>query len=147
MEKLKGNYSLCVHMADEFFNAAQSVYEGPISMAQGRLYPYAVNMAFACELYMKAIQMHFDENECFTKTHDLKIIFDELPEFEKEYIRLGYGDCHCTEPFDLFLNNHKNVFEEWRYIFQDGKSGKTFNYSGFQAFAFSLQESVKRINS
>lgn len=145
--KEKGNYAHCVHMADSFYCLAQKAGENVIRMVEGYMYPYAVNIALSSELYLKAIQMYYDENDEFFVGHDLKYLYDQLPDHEKSEIRLRFENNERDEKLEEFLSKHKLVFLDWRYAFEEGKGGATINYSAFQRFVPSLQESIRLINS
>jgi len=84
--------------------------------------PKMVNISFACELYLKAIE----ENKCGAagKGHNLYKIFEKFPkEIQKEILNIWRGnageniiDCDYTRK--MFFDNLKaisNVFTRFRY--------------------------------
>ena len=82
--------------------------------------PSAVNSAFACEVFLKAILKHSDIG--ITKQHDLKELFELLPEriktFVKETSSANYGGSWTNWIGYEYLENVSKAFVEWRYIYE-----------------------------
>lgn len=56
--KKQGDFQVCRDSANQFKNVASWCFDGHgAEFLIETLYPYAVNAAFACELYLKAIQI------------------------------------------------------------------------------------------
>ncbi len=82
-----------------------------------------VNTAFACELFLKALLLHW--NIEFKKEHKLKPLFELLPEeYQKEVEQAVFYKCGGSvktlwgEPL---LDKVSNAFVEWRYWFEPRK--------------------------
>ncbi len=80
--------------------------------------PSIVNMAFACELYIKSI---LSDGDSETKGHDLYDLFDKLNEEDKTII-IKDTKRKGTDDFYASLNDSRNLFENWRYHFEKNKS-------------------------
>ena len=81
--------------------------------------PIIINAAFSCELFLKLL-LHI---KCirYKKTHDLKILFELLPEDLKNKVkyccvkRYGQWLDYCNLEY---LKNISNVFSDWRYNYE-----------------------------
>ena len=100
-----------------------------ITLAGGKYWslstPAMVNIAFACEVFLKAILLFHDIEymRCLkhNERHKLKPLFDLLPKEEyKEYLRLGMDN----ETFKTKLEEHSADFEKWRYFMENGNRVK-----------------------
>lgn len=81
--------------------------------------PIVVNAAFACEIFLKLL-LHIKYIR-YRRTHDLKILFELLPEDLKDKVKYccvkRYGqwlDCFNFE----YLKNISNAFSDWRYNYE-----------------------------
>ena len=145
-EKHTGNAELCIHMANEFYKVSQSLKGGPLELVHGKIYPCAVNISLACELYMKALSMSYDSNKEYIGVHNLKVLYDDLPEEIRKRIKLFFENRPVSgDSIEVFLDQNKNVFVDWRYTFEEGKGGCTYNYTGFQYFAIALRNEVEKL--
>jgi len=102
-----------------------------ISINNKTYIPNFVNMAFACELYLKIILQYKNREYC--KGHDLKTLYDEVVKTvdENELLIILAEEISKNLSFDFCKNNiinaecnlqnmfseHSNLFVEWRYIF------------------------------
>ena len=59
--KIKGNYNLALSEAEAFFEAACmcETEHFRLDMNSKFLFPFVVNLTFACELYLKSIMLFF----------------------------------------------------------------------------------------
>lgn len=76
--------------------------------------PSIVNMAFACELYLKALLADGD-NEM--RGHNLYELFKNLPEKIRLKITNSvafYGDDEFMQQLEI----HKYIFQDWRYFYE-----------------------------
>jgi hypothetical protein len=115
-----------IRSADEFFI---------ISFNNKTFIPNFVNMAFACEIYLKSILQH--NVGSFPKEHNLETLYDAAIKHidEKEFlIALNkevekdfpyYGVNNTERDLREMFKKHKNLFEDWRYIFE-GKVQKPY---------------------
>ena len=64
--------------------------------------------AFACELVMKAISITCKDEAL--KTHDLKDLFDELPQESQKRIKADFPNIEES------LSEYRQTFDKWRYF-------------------------------
>ena len=144
-----GDFILCRKEANYFYGLAQSlVLEDPFNLVSGACYPYAVNMALACELYMKALMIVHTSSSTFTRGHDLESLFNQLGEdlqrkIESEFQR-RIASLHG---FKYFLKSQKNVFKDWRYAFEQNGVDRVLDYTGFSTFGSILNEITNGIDN
>lgn len=112
-----GDFQMCFEMAKAFDDAAVQCIEDKGFFAGYVIYPFSVNAALACELYMKAIMISSSDNNEFVEGHHFDELFLELPEEAKTTIQEIYSKFAHSK-FDDMLNRNKNVFAEWRYSFE-----------------------------
>ena len=72
------------------------------------------NVAFSCELLLKAILYGFGVD--FSKTHGLKGLFEKLPQNEQEYISKNIAIENRETEFYLCLQEQDRAFPEYRYM-------------------------------
>ena len=95
--------------------------------------PAAVNSAFACEVYLKSILKYKGIIYETVKTdksgkkhkksiHDLKKLFELLPEWEREWVKAAATHNNAGQWYDVFgreiLANISQAFTGWRYIYE-----------------------------
>ena len=97
--------------------------------------PATVNSAFACEVYLKALLLYY--NIPLPKQHELKALYDMLPDKTKEWIMLtvinNHGAWKDAFGYDL-LDSISNAFLNWRYIYEgkETRNGKRIERTAFQ---------------
>jgi len=118
--------------------------------------PNFVNMAFACELYLKTILKH--KTGSYQRGHDLEVLYNNMATHISESDFLSVLARKYTELFidmsitiapseakrnlELMFQQHKNLFAEWRYIFE-GAIDKPYVVNNMLiAFAEALNEYV-----
>ncbi len=81
------------------------------------LIPSVVNMAFACELYLKALISDGEK----VRGHEWSTLFKKLsPEDRQSIIQTP---CFKDDSnFELKIKENERAFEEWRYHFEPDKS-------------------------
>lgn len=137
-----GDYEQCLQIANDFYRVSQSVVPDPF-VGEGRTpYPYAVLIAFSCELYLKALAIKTGEKHEFQGTHDLYVLFHNLPYRVQERIRNNYSDSSYRDKLDSFLKVDKDVFVNWRYSFVNEQKFEELYYSDFQLFAEALRRTI-----
>ena len=82
--------------------------------------PSIVNSAFACEIFLKALLLYHDV--IINKEHNLKSLFEMLPERVREYIisTVKYNTGRQWESVWGFdpVERISNAFVEWRYCYE-----------------------------
>lgn len=79
--------------------------------------PYVVNMAFACELYLKALISNGER----VSGHKWSDLFRQLSTEDKQEI-LSTPCFKGDSNFDCKIVENEKSFEEWRYYFEPDKS-------------------------
>ena len=106
--------------------------------------PEAVNSAFACEVFLKALCFYHDidwkdifkQSKPKKKGHDLKSLYDILPERVKDHVYYStlniYGCWKNAFGID-YLTLVSNTFEKNRYLYEHDlhKQGSVTTYVGF----------------
>ena len=130
--------SVCINEADSFLFVAKKIEDDFDTFLCGGMYPFTVNAAFACELYIKAILIHTSADGTIPKLHKLDELFNLLPEDAKTQIEALFNKQYKHNLLSL-VSEISNAFIEWRYAFENGVK---VNITGLLAFANSLQEYV-----
>lgn len=86
-----------------------------------KIYPYVVNVSFACEIYLKIIILL--NGETYGKIHTLKDLYvmsKVCSEFETYVIEntKNLDIKYDKEKLDNDLNLISNAFVKWRYVFE-----------------------------
>lgn len=133
--------SICKSEADSFLFVAKKIEDDFATFLFGGMYPFTVNAAFACELYMKAILIHSSTDGTIPKLHKLDELFKSLPMDSQKQIEILFNKQYKHDLL-LLLSEISNVFVEWRYAFENGVK---INITGLLAFANALQEYVHAV--
>lgn len=140
MNKLqKGDYGVCKDSANQF------LYVSKWCLQDGRyltdtFYPFAVNIAFACELYLKAIMIYRSPNDEFIPVHDLLELFEGLSPNDVTAVEKLFSNKYKKADIKTFLRENREVFPAWRYAMERGVS---IDISGFEAFSQALVEQIR----
>lgn len=115
---MNDNYDLdvCINEADSFLWVARKIEEDFDGFLSGGMYPFTVNIAFACELYMKAILIYGSTENTIIRVHKLDELFDVLPNDAKVQIEALYSR-QLKRDFRSLLSEISNTFIDWRYAF------------------------------
>lgn len=131
-----GDYQVCMDEATAFLAVAKSCAGDAGEFLAGKMYPFAVNASFSCELFIKAIMIKKSPTQEFSRGHDLKELFHKLDDEDRTAIRTAYNK-KCDKPLDELLYESGKAFEDWRYALEKGVS---ICVTGIIAFAEALQE-------
>lgn len=139
---MANNYdlSVCINEADSFLWVARKIEDSDQFLCGG-MYPFTVNAAFACELYMKAILIHFSSDGTIVKGHKLDELFKVLPDDAQSQIEASFNEQYKHD-LDILLTEISTAFIDWRYAFEHGVA---INVTGILAFATALEEYVNTI--
>lgn len=106
--------------------------------------PAAVNSAFACEVFLKALLLYFGIPK--SNQHNLKKLYDRLPDKTKDWVKqtvlLRYGAWSDAFGLEL-LDSISDTFVKWRYSYEhDPKKTCSLqnNISFLMAFRNTLRE-------
>ena len=117
-----GDYKVCIDEATAFLNVAKSCIDSIGEFLSGKMYPFAVNASFSCELFIKAIMIKQSPTQEFSRGHDLKQLFDALDDKDRTAIRSAYNK-KCSKPLDELLDESSKAFEDWRYALEPKQQG------------------------
>lgn len=106
-------FEICREEANQFLNLAKKSCTD-VNEYMSYMYAVSVNIFFSCELSLKAILIYNQMQENI-KTHEIKKLFDLLPENIKDEIRKQYSG---KEKIDNLLSEINNQFVDWRYAFE-----------------------------
>lgn len=86
-----------------------------------KIYPYIVNVSFACEIYLKIIILL--NGESYGKIHTLKDLYvrSKICDDFQNYVVNNTKNLdvkYDKEKLDNDLNLISNAFVEWRYVFE-----------------------------
>lgn len=137
-----GDFNVCYEAACSFLRVAEWCDgEDEIHFLSGGMYPFSVNIAFANELFIKAILIHNSSNDEFTKGHNLKDLFGILPQSDQVAITSTYN-AKCSEDLSTLLNENGDAFVDWRYALEREVS---ICIKGMLALAQALKEYIDSI--
>ena len=75
--------------------------------------PTIVNIAFACELYLKAILL--EQGAGVPETHELDFLYNQLSQQKRARIRKACGNK--KEEFEQLITEYSRLFIQYRYSF------------------------------
>ena len=138
----QNTYKVCIEAAHEFLHIAEQCSNDALELLCEKMYPFAVNAAFACELFLKGILIHNAPQKSVLKIHDLEKLFLELTPSQQSTIKNNFNKRYnCT--FETFLKETKDTFINWRYPMEKVLK---LNITGLLAFAKALEEQTQVIN-
>ena len=100
--------------------------------------PSVVNLAFACELYLKFLLIKSGLQNI--TTHNLSHLFSALPIEIQNRIR-NTPEFRGDTDFMVKLEEDKNVFKEWRYLFEG--NNKSVEVIFLENFALALHNEAE----
>ncbi len=139
-----------------------------------RIAPGAVNLCFAAELLLKGLLLLTSKKDI--KGHHLKLLFNELPESLRVQIELRYKyhieqdkdkkdygafkivltkknkekkeqDDSDDVSLDKLLTTHNKGFENWRYLYEIGRDGYTYeiDFKSMNCFIKSIVDTINTL--
>ena len=140
MNKLqKGDYEICKDSADQFLHVSNWCLENGQYLTD-TFYPFAVNIAFACELYLKAIMIYRSPSDEFISGHDLLKLYEGLSPNDATAIERLFSNIYKKADIKSFLGQNREAFPDWRYAMEKGVS---IDITGFEAFSQALVEQIR----
>lgn len=120
------NEVVLLRTADGFFSVGQTLYKKykyPLNFLLYYVSPYVVNMAFACELYLKYLYTMSTGDKRVIKAHALEEVYKLLDQKTQEELKLEFCEVltQSDEPlldFEKCLNIHNNAFIGFRYMYE-----------------------------
>ena len=161
MARILGDANFCKNVANAYLQTAIYCNEVDNNAKRQTLQfvsqsffsiPAIMNVAFACELFLKAICLYTNPDGSL-KGHYLSDLYEDLTASQKTELEKIFRS-HCLfEPITLesTLKKHYRVFEDWRYIYENEK---VTNPSAYEVYiddlldaAISLKEYVDTIKT
>lgn len=116
-----------------------------------RIYPFIVNKAFACEVYLKLILAEDDFDFKSLKIHNILKLFKNTSEKFKRYFYEFFQTEYGEKADETFLKSEitkiSNVFQEWRYIYERTNEENLVNYGFLNAFCDFLDKYSQQLIS
>lgn len=146
-----GDATFCKNIADSYLQTAIYCNELDRTAAHQNILftsdayfaiPAITNMAFSCELFLKAIRM-LTSPDGAQKGHHLSGLYEDLTAQQKNTLEVIFKKyCpHETVTFESTIKHHCKAFEEWRYVYENGKLQTPDAYiDNLLAAAMTLQE-------
>lgn len=139
--------------AEQFFNAAEHIWNDDTAELERYVYPLIVNYAFSCELSLKASEglVKFSEvtpdellkavnTESAVRGHDLYAIFTQLKPETQSAVETNFLTSTGT-PLIPLLKKCSKYFSHGRYSFE--QFGGSYYLSGVRDLAKGLLEAVR----
>ena len=112
--------------------------------------PAIVNSAFACEVFLKALLIFYDVP--FKKEHELKELYEFLPEDTRIWIKLAvmsnYGGIWTDILGRELLESISNAFVNWRYWYEfipQKTSSMQIDVGFLEMFRNTLRDACKQL--
>ena len=106
--RIKEDGSLAVRMPVDEIKNDPEYEERRLAKRMGTTMTEAMTAAFACELAMKAICLTCKDEAI--RTHDLRDLFEDLPEQSRKRIEVDYPDISTV------IETGRQTFGKWRYF-------------------------------
>lgn len=139
-KSMNGNYQEVLQVANSFYNVSQTMSDD-ISL----IFPRAINICFACELYLKIIKDKSSNN--YETQHDIFYLYNQLEATDRANILAKYNNLSISKSVDLVntLKSEGNSFIDWRYAFEN--QTLSFTYTFWSEFAIILKEYAESLIS
>lgn len=142
MEEWQRQFGVCFTEAKQFTKVANSVDQFNIDkMLNGGMYSFAVNISFACELFLKAIKIYETKGCNYKPTHNLCKLYNDISKQAKEKIKEEFEKENDHNIYK-FLKKESNNFLAWRYAFERCAE---INVSLFTIFSEILEKYVDEL--
>ncbi|NLP47986.1 MAG: hypothetical protein GX345_03475 [Clostridiales bacterium] len=120
------NLPTMLRTADGYFLAGKAILDtqkNAVDFLKYYISPCAVNLAFACEIYLKYLYSIENQKAKAIKTHGLLDLFSELEATTQGKIKADYEKWTSLFSFDDCIKVHNRAFEDFRYMYEDEKNG------------------------
>ena len=120
------NLSVMLRTADGYLLAGKSLLatrKNALNFFKYYISPCAVNLAFACEIYLKYLYAVENPEKTIDKTHGLLDVYHQLRDETKKMIKCDDEKWTSVMHFDECIKNHNKTFIVFRYMYEtDGIS-------------------------
>lgn len=115
----KGELKVCLAEACAFYEVGKSWATPEHILGPDKyIYPVIVNLAFSCELYLKALMIWRNPDGSFDRGHSLVDLFNGLSDTDRNGIKGLYIPEFSEWGFDGAIKEFNRLFEDWRYAFE-----------------------------
>lgn len=134
--KATGDFRVCIESANQFYSVAEWCFNrDAVDFMTNAMYPFVVNISFACELYIKAIMIKNSSLSEFERGHNLLDLYQALEAKDQAALEHEFTARYSAKKLKDLLDENKTVFIDWRYALEKTVSA---DISGLKAFADSL---------
>ncbi len=115
------NLSVMFREACGFFSVGEGLLNtihNPVQFLAYYISPCAVNLAFACEVFLKYLYAIENDGKEHAPGHGLLDIYDDLSQKTQDKIRSFYEENESILSFDECFNCHNKSFVEFRYMYE-----------------------------
>lgn len=117
-----------------------------------RIFPFIVNKAFACEVFLKLLlsQRGFDlQTLKRQERHNLFVLYKNTDAVFKQdfycYFASKFGKSATVDFLENEIEHISNVFVKWRYIYEHIEETNSVNYGFLNAFCDYLNELCQKM--
>ena len=108
----------------------------------GGIFPYVVNSALACELFLKTIIMINSTPRQIVREHELTTLFNSLPTEDQTNIKELFSR-RMKHDFDSLIEEMSSTFVKWRYAYE--QETIKINITGILTLAQVLNDYITEI--
>lgn len=112
------NIGICFKEARTFLKVSEQLENDEEAM-WGGIFPYVVNSALACELFLKTIIMINSTPTQIVRAHELTTLFSLLPTEDQTNIKELFSR-RMKHDFDTLIGEMSSTFVKWRYAYEQG---------------------------
>lgn len=116
------NIEMCVEEAITFLKVAERLEDDEETIFGG-IFPFVVNVALSCELFLKSIIMinsnSVSNSVKIIKEHKLTKLFCKLPKDDQIKIKDSFSKRMKCD-FDELIAEMNDTFVKWRYAYEQG---------------------------
>lgn len=114
-----------------------------------RVYPYIVNKSFSCEVFLKLLLVYQGRNLKELKTHKIAELYAATDNIFKKALlttfQKHFGDKADEKFLDSEIRRISDVFNEWRYIYEQTNEEHCVNYGFLSVFCDYLDAFARQI--
>ena len=135
------NIGMCFEEARIFLKVSEQL-ENDEETLFGGIFPYLVNSALACELFLKTIIMINSTPRQIVREHELTTLFNSLPTEDQTNIKELFSR-RMKHDFDSLIEEMSSTFVKWRYAYE--QETIKINITGILTLAQVLNDYITEI--
>ena len=135
------NIGMCFEEARTFLKVSEQL-ENDEETLFGGIFPYVVNSALACELFLKTIIMINSTPRQIVREHELTTLFKLLPTEDQTNIKELFSR-RMKHDFDSLIEEMSSTFVKWRYAYE--QETIKINITGILTLAQVLNDYITEI--